>query len=413
MFDEAQDANPVTAAVVQNQRDLQLIAVGDSCQAIYGWRGAVDAVATWPRGQRLQLSRSFRFGPAVASEANKWLQVLGAPFQLSGSPRIASAVGPVDSPDAVVCRTNAEALLQARAGLDAGRRVALAGGGQEIRQLAQAALELQARGRTGNPELAAFRSWGQVQAFVRTDTAGADLAASVRLIDKHGPASVLAIVDRLSRPRRADLMVSTVHRAKGLEWENVQVAGDFKPVPATGPMARADAMLAYVAVTRARTGLDQTGLAWIGNHTPATRAAVASTITKEITMNKTVFDAGFDQDSDPEALLDGDPHMGAEPNSGGRAQAESGSAIVENDYFGWLAIALEPPGLPPSHPRVVQFGEAWRLVGKIGLGDDPGAASVRYQVLAQIVNALAQRWGFTREQDRTCCWFEVTAAKAA
>ena len=31
----------------------------------------------------------------------------------------------------------------------------------------------------------------------------------------------------------------------------------------------------------------------------------------------------------------------------------------------------------------------------------------------QIVNALARRWGFTREQDRTCCWFEVTAADAA
>jgi anti-sigma regulatory factor (Ser/Thr protein kinase) len=31
----------------------------------------------------------------------------------------------------------------------------------------------------------------------------------------------------------------------------------------------------------------------------------------------------------------------------------------------------------------------------------------------QLVNALARRWGFTREQDRTCCWFEVTAAPAA
>ena len=31
----------------------------------------------------------------------------------------------------------------------------------------------------------------------------------------------------------------------------------------------------------------------------------------------------------------------------------------------------------------------------------------------QIMNALAQRWGFTREQDQTCCWFEVTAAPAA
>jgi len=31
----------------------------------------------------------------------------------------------------------------------------------------------------------------------------------------------------------------------------------------------------------------------------------------------------------------------------------------------------------------------------------------------QIVNMLAQRWGFIREQDRTCCWFEVAAASAA
>jgi len=31
----------------------------------------------------------------------------------------------------------------------------------------------------------------------------------------------------------------------------------------------------------------------------------------------------------------------------------------------------------------------------------------------QIVNMLAYRWGFMRDQDRTCCWFEVTAAHAA
>lgn len=31
----------------------------------------------------------------------------------------------------------------------------------------------------------------------------------------------------------------------------------------------------------------------------------------------------------------------------------------------------------------------------------------------QLVNALAQRWGFIREPGRTCCWFEVTATHAA
>jgi UvrD-like helicase C-terminal domain len=232
-----------------------------------------------------------------------------------------------------------------------------------------------------------------VREFVRTDTAGADLAASVRLIDKHGAAQVLSTVDKLSGPRRADLIVSTVHRAKGLEWDSVQVAGDFRPVRAADPVARAEAMLGYVAVTRARTGLDQAGLAWIDNHAdhaPVTRAAMVGTITKEITMNETEFDVGFDEDSSSKALLDGDPHVMAAPYTGGRAQAESGSAIIENDYYGWLAKALETPGLPPAHPRVVQLGEAWRAVSRLGLGDDPGAASIRYQVLAHAAGALVE-----------------------
>ena len=394
MFDEAQDANPVIVAVVQDQHGLQKVAVGDSCQAIYGWRGAVDALATWPASTRLQLSCSFRFGSAVAHEANNWLEVLGAPFLLSGSPRIASAVGPVDAPDAIVCRTNAEALAQARLALAAGRRVALAGGGTEIRQLAVAALELQDTGRTVHPELAAFRSWKAVRDFVRTDAAGADLAASVRLIDKHGPAEVLAVIGQLSSARRANLVVSTAHRAKGLEWDSVQVAGDFRRVLSGETVTRADAMLAYVAVTRARTGLDQTGL--------DTRRAprVAATITKEITMEKAEFDIAFDEDGSPATLLDGDPHVA--PYIGGRAQAESGSAIVETDFYGWLAVALDPPGMPPSHPRVVQLGEAWRLISKLGLGDDPGTASIRYQVLAHAAGALIEPVkdeGFASEAD--------------
>jgi hypothetical protein len=375
MFDEAQDANPVTAGVVQGQ-DVQKIAVGDSCQAIYGWRGAVDALATWPADMRLYLSRSFRFGQAVADEANKWLRVLGAPYLLAGEPLIASVVGPVDLPRAVVCRTNAEALVQARLALEAGRRVALAGGGQEIRQLALAALELRASGRTAHPELAAFRSWGDVQAFVHTDVAGADLAATVRLIDKHGAAAVLGTVEQLSGVRRADLVVSTVHRAKGLEWDSVQVASDFR-VSAGAPVARAEAMLAYVAVTRARTRLDQAGLVSVG---------YSAGPIKEVAMKKTEFDVGFGEVAGGAGLLD--QRLAAEPYAGGRAQAESGSQIIESDYYGWVAVALEIPGLPVAHPRIAQLGDAWRGVSRIGLGDDPGEASIRYLVLAHAAAAL-------------------------
>jgi hypothetical protein len=84
LYDEAQDADPCVADVVLRQ-DAQLIAVGDECQAIYGWRGAVDAMATWPAEHRVALTKSFRFGQAVADEANVFLGILGAPLRVEGA----------------------------------------------------------------------------------------------------------------------------------------------------------------------------------------------------------------------------------------------------------------------------------------------------------------------------------------
>lgn len=46
LFDEAQDANPVLAAIVAAQKHAQLVWVGDSQQAIYGFTGAVNALET-------------------------------------------------------------------------------------------------------------------------------------------------------------------------------------------------------------------------------------------------------------------------------------------------------------------------------------------------------------------------------
>src|SRR3954470_9844951 len=59
-YDEAQDANPCNTAVVLGQKNAQLIAVGDRNQAIYGWRGAEDAMETWPAEKRMYLTKSFR-----------------------------------------------------------------------------------------------------------------------------------------------------------------------------------------------------------------------------------------------------------------------------------------------------------------------------------------------------------------
>lgn len=266
MLDEAQDSNPVTSSIVVNQVG-QRIAIGDGCQQLYAWRGAVDALATWPAEQRLYLTQSWRFGQAVADEANKWLSLLDTEMRVRGNPSLASVVGPVPSPDAVLCRTNAGAVAKVMGYLDAGKRPALVGGAADLVRFAEAAADLQTGRRTNHPELFAFTTWGQVQDYVAEDPGGADLKVFVRLIDDHTPHKIISALSMTVEEHQADVVVSTGHRAKGREWDRVAIHDDF-PEPADDEdtdfeVSRADAMLAYVAVTRARLALDRRGLAWV------------------------------------------------------------------------------------------------------------------------------------------------------
>jgi hypothetical protein len=136
LLDEAQDTNPVLEEVFTRQRDhAQLVMVGDSAQAIYGWRGAKDVMTDF-KGTALTLSRSFRFGPALAEEANRWLALVDAPIRLTGTDAIPTRIGPLEQPDAILCRTNVGTVVEIMNLLPTGRCVALAGGAEPLRALA-------------------------------------------------------------------------------------------------------------------------------------------------------------------------------------------------------------------------------------------------------------------------------------
>jgi superfamily I DNA/RNA helicase len=67
-----------------------------------------------------------------------------------------------------------------------------------------------------------------------------------------------ALSRRITPAADADYMISTVHRAKGLEWKRVKVANDFRFRMIDGRlMLDEDEMrLLYVAVTRAQHVMD-------------------------------------------------------------------------------------------------------------------------------------------------------------
>lgn len=269
LYDEAQDADRCIAGALLGQ-DAQLVAVGDRAQALYQWRGNADILSTLAADHRVSLTQSWRFGPAVAREANVWLAVLGDDLRITGAPGRASRLAPLDKSDAVLCRTNAGAVRTVMEAHDAGRKPALVGGGGEILRLAEAAKRLQAGQPSGHPELVAFGTWGAVVDYARNDPAGTDLAIAVKLIERFGADEVIAAIGAAIPEPRADLVVSTVHKAKGREWDEVRVGADFSaPTERNGEAAKvasAEAMLGYVAVTRARLVLDTGGLSWVHDY---------------------------------------------------------------------------------------------------------------------------------------------------
>ncbi len=268
LFDEAQDADPALLAVLSQQSHAQMIAVGDAEQAIYGWRGATNSMDYFG-GARTQLTQAFRFGDAIAEEANEWLDRLGANLRLRGLPGAPSSVWKSDrQPEAILTRSNAGAMREVLEAQRAGIRVGVAGekAPKELKALAKAALDLQQTGSTNHRDLDIFNSWGEVVSFSQAED-GDELAILVNIIEDYGATTVMKAIDACVPVQVAEQVISTAHVSKGLEWFHVRIADDFYPPRKDDagvqlPMPREAARLAYVAVTRAKRHLDASGLDW-------------------------------------------------------------------------------------------------------------------------------------------------------
>lgn len=283
ILDEAQDSNPATEFLVKSQNNAQQIIIGDPAQQLYAWRGAVDIMNNFG-GKRYQLTQSFRFGVDIAEEAAKWLAHTGTNITIRGRKTLDSRVS--DSglmrPHAVLCRTNLGCMSTSIEYLKRGRRVGIVGGTKELKSLAFAASKLMKGEKVTYPDkLATFESWQELVDYSE-EPSGGDLKPLVSMIRTYGPGGIIdACNDSLmvdAKRGKPDVLVSTAHKAKGLEWESVQVSTDFASSEPTGQedplsgeitpgkIGRNDAMLHYVTVTRAKSHLDRGGLSWIDKY---------------------------------------------------------------------------------------------------------------------------------------------------
>jgi hypothetical protein len=214
-------------------------------------------------GEMFPLTGSFRFGPSVARAANAVLAQKGEALELRGLGGPSRVVlGRPSGRCMFLSRTNAGALLAAAA--SPAKHLHFAGGLDSYRAQRIMDAFFLWRGwkeRVRDREIRFFESLTQMEAFAR-ETDGVELSAIAGFVRQAGDQTPAVIADLEARAvdavDEAGFLVSTAHKAKGLEFEEVAL-GDFfawEDYVAKREQGLSDSMaeelnLLYVAATRA------------------------------------------------------------------------------------------------------------------------------------------------------------------
>ncbi|ASN83198.1 UvrD-helicase domain-containing protein [Deinococcus ficus] len=270
IVDEAQDLTPLRWAYlmhVTGQRGKQpgrIIACGDPEQSIYQYSGAepggmqrqADAL-----GARVYpLSISWRCPALVVREAQRCSTFIrAAPTARQGAVRrVLSTHHDYRTTQAVLCRTNAPLIVLALQLHRDGLRVSL--GGEDLSaQLVKAARELpdpyteadvERLEQLTPPPKTALQA---LHADLRV--AAAQLARETLRGRSQATRQALSrLVDQLCQSSPGTVYLSTIHRAKGMEWDDVTVLQpELMPLPYG--TAEEERCVEFVAITRARRRL--------------------------------------------------------------------------------------------------------------------------------------------------------------
>ncbi|BEN36872.1 hypothetical protein SMKC041_35040 [Serratia marcescens] len=267
MFNEEQGASAVTQSLVLAQC-CDVVLVDDGHQQIYQFSGEenvldapelVDAV-------QLYLNHSFRFDPTVTQVVNMLLSRQEETIQLVGEGRNAKAMTctPDDvkgQPVAILSQTVAGVIGAALDASLAGKTVYWVGGiagykTEELEDLYWFSADMTERMQS--PRLAReYRNFEEFESVARA-TRDVEMNQGLRLLEQYFPLPQKLQVMRehaVTDESQAQVIVSTAHRSKGLEWPVVILNEDFADItdPLMAESERTDETnLLYVAVTRAR-----------------------------------------------------------------------------------------------------------------------------------------------------------------
>jgi DNA helicase-2/ATP-dependent DNA helicase PcrA len=237
--DEAQDMNPLQFMLLRQMAgdDPDLFCVGDPNQSIYGFNGGTPALmneilVTWPDTLVLDLTRNHRSTANIIAVANTLLE------------------------------EGARGIVPAK---DEGVVPLVRNYNTDEEEAEHVATWLAAKHQPGSP-------WNSMAVLARTNAQLELIAGYLDAVDipnerrgpEHSPASDLTASEissrRLLEADRDAVALSTIHRAKGLEFQHVAAIGwaegQLPNYNATTPQELAEEQrLAYVALSRAERSL--------------------------------------------------------------------------------------------------------------------------------------------------------------
>jgi superfamily I DNA/RNA helicase len=278
LFDEGQDASAAMLDVFLRQAATKVI-VGDTHQQIYGWRYAVNSLerADFPT---LHLSNSFRFSQDIARLAMQvltWKQHLGTAGVV---PITGKGNSTRHQTRATIARTNLALLLKAIEFVTEDLKVkhiyfeghinsyTYADDGTSLYDVLN--LYNKKYDSIRDKIVGSMKDMDELEEYIE-NTEDTQLSMMMEIIKEYGneiPGLIKTLKEKHVGPEekdRAEMVFSTVHRAKGMEYDLVYLVNDFiteaklektKSDKAGEPMNVAkwneEINLLYVAITRAR-----------------------------------------------------------------------------------------------------------------------------------------------------------------
>lgn len=313
LYDEAQDASGVMLAILEQQmkHGTQVIFVGDPHQQIYAWRGAVNAMKQLDIDESF-LTQSFRFGNEIAKFADLSLKIQGEKRTLtSGRPDIKDKVHFLprchhliendddekaivldkkqwfawfkthieknkDNKHALVCRSNSFAFEASMELNEIGIKHFLDVNTKELSDIFFTIHDFMSQDLKGKPKekkqfpnLFAFRCIENEDDFKKhlaENENDQELTQYVNMYNRYGIEKLASALSQKNDD--TNMHICTMHKSKGLEWDNVIIAPDIfnfmlRPLTnllddekqAFGTFNGEQYRLFYVAITRAKKNL--------------------------------------------------------------------------------------------------------------------------------------------------------------